>query len=242
MTRQTPALFFLLTVAVAFGLWFFLKPDPRSNALQVRALATRGLAEYLAERHSGKRALVFSNPFTRQAGIAKGIVQVEEAGVRGLREGFNGKVALAAVVFPDLKPGALEDPRAQITDAETTTPLSYLVATDGFDRLARQHSDCELFVSLIGLPAELNQCEAWKASVGPRFALLFPDLRVVGDAAAVRAALKSGKLAAFVQRKPGAPDDGLKPGRDFKAEFDKRFLLVTVENFDQIQQAHPELF
>lgn len=242
MTRQTPALFFLLSVALAFGLWFFLKPDPQGNALEVRALATRGLAEHLARQQAGKRALVLSNPFTRLPGVAKGIVEVEQAGIRGLRQGFGGKVTLASVEFPDLKPGALENPRAQLTDAETTTPLSYLMATDGFDQLARRHPDCELLVSLVGLPAELSQCEAWKSPGAPKFALLFPDLRVVGDSAAVKAAVKSGKLAAFVQRKPGAPDDGLKPGKNFRAEFDKRFLLVTTENFDQMQQAHPELF
>jgi hypothetical protein len=242
MTRHTPALFFLLLVAAAYGLWFFLKPDPQGNALRAREVATRGLAEYLARTHSGQRALVVSNPFTQRPGTAKGIVLMEAAGIRGLREGFAGKVTIGAVAFPELRPGAYENPRAQITDAETTTPLSYLVATDGFDKLARQHADCGLLVSLVGLPAELGECESWKRPGVPQFALLLPDFRVLGDAAAVQGALKSGKLAAFVLRKPGAPDDGATPGKDFKTEFEKRFLLVTVENVDQVQQSYPGLF
>jgi hypothetical protein len=242
MTRHTPALSFLLLVAVAYGLWFALKPDPEGNALRTREFATRGLAEHLARTQPGKRALVISNPFTQRKGTARGILQMEEAGIRGLRKGFAGKVTMGEVVFPELKPGALENPRAQITDADTTTPLSYLVATDGFDKLARQHADCEILVSLIGLPAELNECEAWKSPGAPRFALLLPDLRVLGDTAAVQAAVKSGKLAAFVVRKPGAPDDGAPPGRDFKSEFEKRFVLVTAENVDQVLQTHPGLF
>src|SRR5688572_6597144 len=161
MTRHTPALSFLLLVGIAFGLWFFLKPDPQGNALHAREVATRGLAEYLAKTQPGKRALVISNPFTQRPGTAKGIVQMEEAGIRGLRVGFADKVKMGAVVFPELKPGALENPRAQLTDAETTTPLSYLVATDGFDKLARQNTDCEIIVSVIGLPAELSECESW---------------------------------------------------------------------------------
>ena len=242
MTRHSPALFFLLLVAAAYGLWYFLKTDPQGNALQAREVATRGLAEYLARTQPGKRALVISNPFTQRPGTAKGIVQMEEAGIHGLREGFANKVTISAVVFPELKPGALENPRAQLTDAETTTPLSYLVATDGFDKLARQHADSEILVSLIGLPAELGECESWKSAGPPRFALLLPDFRVLGDPAAVQAAVKSGKLAAFVTRKPGGLDDSATPSRDFKAEFEKRVLLVTAENLEQVQQAYPGLF
>jgi len=54
--------------------------------------------------------------------------------------------------------------------------------------------------------------------------------------------MKSGKLAAFVLARPGAPGDDATPGRDWKAEFGKRFLLVTAENVEQVMQAHPRLF
>jgi hypothetical protein len=239
MTRHTPALSFLLTVVVAFAIWYSLKPDPQGNSFRVREMATRVLAEHLARTHPGERALVLSNPFTRQPGIAKGIVQMEEAGIRGLRKGFAGKITIGAVAFPELKPGALENPRAQLIDADTTTPLSYLVAPDGWDQLARDHADCAIIVSLIGLPAELGQCESWKAAGLPRFALVLPDFRVLRHASAVRAAVESGKLLAFVMRKPDAPPDGVTPSKDFNAEFQKRFVLVTRENFDQMQRTYP---
>ena len=63
-----------------------------------------------------------------------------------------------------------------------------------------------------------------------------------GDAAAVKASMKSGKLAAFVLARPGAPGDDTAPGRDWKAEFEKRFLLVTSENVDQVMRAYPRVF
>jgi len=192
MTRHWSAFGFVSLVAAAFGAWFWLKPNPHADALRVRELATRSLAEFLARTHPGKRALIVSNPFTQQTGTAKAILETEQAGVRGLREGFGPKVTVAAVVFPELKPEAWENPRDLLNDADTTTPLSYLVAPEAFDKLARQHPDCELIVSLIGLPVELSRCEVWNVPGPPRFALLLPDLRMVGDAAAVQQALRVG--------------------------------------------------
>ena len=242
MTRQTPALTFLVLVATGFALWFFLKPDPQGNAFRAREIATRGLADYLVQTHAGKKALIVSNPFTQRKGTAKTIVEMEQAGIRGLREGFGKSVVVAAVAFPPLRPGAEENPRALLADVETATPLSYLMTSAAFDELARSHADCELIVSLVGVPLEVSGTEAWKTSGAPRFALLLPDLKTIGDTGAIKGAMKSGKLAAFVLTRPGAPDDETAPGKDWKAEFEKRFLLVTAENVEQVMQAHPELF
>ncbi len=242
MTRQTPALVFLVLVAAGFGLWFYFRPDPQGNALRVREIATRGLAEHLARMLPGKRALIISNPFTLGKDTAKGIVEAEQAGLRGLREGFGGSITVAAVAFPELKPEARVNPRALLRDVETTTPLSYLVVPAAFDQLAMKHPDCEILVSLIGLPLEVDRSDSWKAPGAPRFALLLPDLKIIGDAAVVKAAVKSGKLAAFVLARPGAPGDATAPGREWKAEFEERFLLVTAENVEQVMQAHPGLF
>jgi len=242
MTRQTPALTFLVLVAAGFALWFFLKPDPQGNALRAREIATRGLADYLARAHDGKKALVVSNPFTQRKDTAKAIVETEQAGIRGLREGLGKSVMVAAVVFPQLKPGAEDNPRAMLADIETATPLSYLMTSVAFDELARQYADCELMVSLVGVPLEVSGTEAWKAPGAPRFALLLPDLKIIGDTGAIKSAMKSGKLTAFVLARPGAPDDETSPGKDWKAEFEKRFLLVTAENIDSVVQAHPDAF
>jgi hypothetical protein len=67
-------------------------------------------------------------------------------------------------------------------------------------------------------------------------------LKIIGDASTVKSALNSGKLAAFVLARPEAPGDDTTPGRDWKAEFEKRFLLVTAESVEQVMQAHPGLF
>jgi len=243
--RSSVGLSFVLLAGAGLGLWFLARPNPQSNALHVRQLATRGLAEWLAQKFPGQRVLVMSNPFTQSDGIASDVRAAEEAGLKGVREGLADQATLTAVTFPPLRPEARENPRALLGDIETTTPLSYLVTPDGFDQVYQQHGATgrvELVVSLIGLPAELERCAIWQAPGAPRFALLWPDLRVVGNTAAVQQSVRTGKLAAFVARKPGAPGDGVPLGKDAKAEFQRRFVLVTADNLDAVTRDYPGLF
>ena len=220
---------------------FLIRPKPQLNAERVREIATRGLAAYLAQTHPGRRVLVFSNPFAQDPKSAPAVVRMEKAGIRGLEEGWRGKLTLVAMVLPELKSGARENPQAFVADPETATPLSYLVAPNAFDNQATLHAGCDLVVSLIGLPAELERCEIWSRPGPPAFALLLPDLSVIGGVQAVRAAVTSGKLLAFVLRRPGAPSDSEPATGDAVAEFQKRFVLVTKDNFEDVARASPEL-
>jgi hypothetical protein len=85
----------------------------------------------------------------------------------------------------------------------------------------------------------LEACASWKKEGPPYFALLLPDLRMVGSAEAVATAVKSGKLIAVVLRKPGGVSEHVTVGKDFKAEFDQRFLLVTKDNIDDVLTRMP---
>jgi len=242
MNRRPLLLVGFVVLAVGLGVAWRWRRGPHQDALQIRELATRGLAQHLARSFSGHRALVISNPYTQQSGLPRPMREMEDAGLRGLKQGFGTKVNIAAVAFPELKPEAKENPRAVFIDPETTTPLSFLVAEDSFDKLARKHPDCDLLVSLIGLPANLHRVQCWQDQASPKFALLLPDLRVIGNNAAIRQAMQSGKLAAFVMAKPGAPETQPAADGEFAAEFEKRFVLVTSANVDQVMRTYPQLF
>jgi len=239
------ALILIAGIAAVIGCaWFaWLRPSaPQRDALQTREIATRGLAEHLARVFPGRRALVISNPFTQQSNLPREMRDMEDAGLRGLKQGFGDKVSLGAVAFPALKPEAKDNPRAVFIDPETTTPLSYLVADDAFNKLAQQYPDCDLIVSLIGLPTNLRSVQCWQNQDGPKFALLLPDLRVIGDRAAVRRSLESGKLVAFVLAKPSAAGTKQLSTGEFKTDFERLFLLVTRENAEASVRTFPQLF
>jgi hypothetical protein len=88
----------------------------------------------------------------------------------------------------------------------------------------------------------VRETEAWKSASGRRFALLLPDLRMVGNQAAILQAVQSRKIAAFVLNKPGAPPEDQPLGRDLRMEFDQRFLLINPETVDRYLEAFPRLF
>jgi hypothetical protein len=225
----------LLLLVAGPALWLFLKKSPQEKALHSRELATRRLAEHLARTLPGQRALVLSNPFAQARGGA--ILAQEEAGLRGLHQGFGKQIEIEAVVFPELKPEAQQAPESIELPPDATTPLSFMVTEAAFDKLAGQHPSCKLIVSLIGLPAELNRVELWQPASPVKFALLLPDLRVVGDTEAVRRAVKSGKITAMICQRPDAG------GREVTGtEFDRQFLLVTAENIDEVLRRFPKLF
>jgi hypothetical protein len=235
--RAIPLVIAVLVLASA-ALWYFLRDKPRDYALTARELATRRLGEHLAEKFPGQRALLISNPFTTNANTASDIVATEKAGIDGFKEGLKDNLVLETVAFPELKPEARTNPRAVFIDGETTTPLSFLVSPDAFDKLASQHPQCSLFVSLIGLPANVKELRCWQEEK-PKFALLLPDLRFVGNATAVKQSLQKGKITAIVLQRPGAPSvhSGVS-----QTDFDRLFILVTAENIERTMLDYPQLF
>jgi hypothetical protein len=235
--RAIPLVITALVLA-AVASWFLLRNEPQDYALAAREMATRRLAEYLARKFPGHRARLISNPFVQNAHTSADIVQTENAGIEGFRKGAADKLALEAIAFPELKPDARTNPRAVFIDGETTTPLSFLVSPDGFDKLAAQHPQAGLFVSLIGLPVNVKELRCWQEGK-PAFALLLPDLRFVGNAAAVKQAVQKGKIAAMVLQKPGAPS--VHQGVSEK-DFDRLFILVTPENIERAMTDYPQLF
>ena len=228
-------------VAGLVGLGFSRRTTDQRGALNIREIATRGLADYLAKSGQARRVLVVANPFVKLGKLPREMLDMEAAGLRGLHAGFGAQL-ISIVAWPELKPGVLENPRAVFIDPETTTPLTYLVAEDAFDKLAQSHADCDVILSLIGLPADLARVRCWQRGDGPKFALLLPDLRILGNRAAIRHALDSGKLLAFVATKPGSAATRVAGNADARTEFEQRFVLVTRENVEATMQTYPQLF
>ncbi len=214
----------------------------RAGPLTQRELAMEYLGRYLATQHPGKKAVVLGNPFSQKPGQPKDVYRFEKAGLQGLRRGLGKAVVIEAVAFPDLKPGFVKDRRSVFIDPTTTTPLTYVITDEALDKIAGAHPQAELLVSLIGLPVNVRQTQTWRSDNPRRFALLLPDLRMVGDERAVREAILSGKIAVIVMNKPGAPVQAQTLGKDSQMEFDRRFLLVNSDTIDPILQAYPSLF
>ena len=225
-----------------FGWWLtHWRTGPWRPALSAREVATRVLGEQIRTRHPQAKVLVVGNPFTQRSGQSGEIYAFEEAAVRGLREGLGSPGALK-LVYPELRPEFLRNPQSVSVDPKTTTPLSYLVSDDSFDRLVRENPGFGVLISLIGVPIQIRQSRLWTEPGQPSLALLLPDWRLLGGYESIRDAVKSGKIAAAVIAQPNAPSgEGL--GRDrYREEFQRRFILVTRDNIDELLRTHTRLF
>jgi len=234
----------LACAALAFWLgWKWYNSGLRgiqNQAVIRREIALRVLAEHLAESFAGKTVLVVSNPFSQLDGQPDYVYDFEKAGVRGLKRGWNDKVRLAGVAFPELQEGAAETPEKFPIDPESKTPLSFLTKPGAWDTLVRQYPKVDLLVSLIGLPIDLKNLEVWRESK-LHLALLLPDLRMMGGREAIRAAFQSGKLTALVLNRPGAPPESTPLDPDYQKEFNRYFLLVTAQNFEKMAAEWPQV-
>jgi len=226
--------------AVFFVGWRFSKRASQIP-LSHRAIATQVLAEYLGSNAPSGKVLVFSNPFSQMSGRPAEVYNFEKAGIEGLRRGFGAKTDLR-ISFPQLRPEAINNPGSIPIDSATKTPLSFFVEDNSFDELVAKNKDCQVAVSLIGLPLRIQSSAAWKALEAPRFGLLLPDWRMIGDAKMIREAFENGKLLAAVVAKPGgAPEDAPATG-DYRTEFGNRFILVTKANIDSLLASNSSLF
>jgi hypothetical protein len=219
--------------------WRYLHRGARVP-LAHREIATRVLAEYARTNLPVTKVLVISNPFSTMSGKPPEVYAFEKAGIEGLRTGFGDKTEIK-VKYPHLKPAAVSNPQSIDIDPGTKTPLSFLVAENSFDELCGENKDCELAISLIGVPLNLTSSAVWK-SVAPRFALLLPDWRMIGGAAEIRRAFESGKLVAAVVSKPGGVAEDQAATGDYRSEFRMRFILITKSNVNAVLAENPQVF
>ncbi len=237
MKNRVLPVILVLVLAGALGTWLYFKPDASREAFASREAATRMLGQNLGQKFPGQKILAVSNPFTQKKGQLRHVYLLQEAGVSGLRKGVGADRVV--VGFPELQPGALENPHAFNIPQTTTTPVAYLLAEGAFDTLAQKHAGCTVLVSLIGIPTDLTRSKTWQAADGPKFAFLLPDLWMLGDKQAVLNAFKTGKIAGVVLKKTGSAED-LKAGSS--KDFTNSYLLVTPENVEESMTKYPQLF
>jgi hypothetical protein len=222
MGQQRKWITFAVVIAAIIGGALLFNGANRAP-LSHREIAAQVLAEHLRKTASPKSVVVISNPFAQQAGRGADAYTFQKASEDGLRSGFGSEVELK-IAFPNLKGAA----GSVHSDPNITTPMSYLVTDDAFDELVRANPKGDIFISLIGLP--MNTL-SMLANQKP-YAFVLPDFKLLGDPNSVRHVFKSGKILAAVIPKPGAPPAD-KAASDYKAEFEKRFILVTPQNVDQ---------
>lgn len=216
-------------------------PEQRLSGAR-RELVFERLTSAALAKVPGARVLVVGNPFAALPGARGELVEADRAAVRGVEKATTAVGArYLGVAVPALSEQARRDPSSVPIPAGATTPIGFMTERGAWDGIRETRREANLWISLIGVPADLATTRAWTDTDGPRWALFSPDPRLIGTRDEIRAALENGRLVAMVFPRPGAPSEALPMGADATAEFEARWLLVTRESFEGTVAAWPQL-
>lgn len=206
----------------------FIGPSSASrlmkNEEKYACASTEILGKYLAKKYPDTQALLIvdgtGNTNRHQAVM-----------IQSLEKGFNNRITIAATVYPpNLSPTS--------NTSSTSTGIGGISAAD-FDDLIRKNSKCQLVISLIGLPVNIQDMTVWEMEdyARPKIAAMdFDPLRLWN-------AVHSGMIVAAVLEHPDSTyDNSITPPNDLQEIFDRRYLLITLENINEIEEKYSDYF
>lgn len=184
------------------------------------------LASHLAEKHPGASYLLITNQKTEYNEKRH---QVMMDGLA--KAGIN--VAHIHEVMPPEEMGEMME-------------ADLFLTAEKFDKIIEKYSDVDMVISTLGLPMDYRDMRIWnlpewkkkhKGAEPPKLVLV--DAYVYD----LKKAIKVGMIAAVVQYRPDAqykPDEDV-PSNVTEA-FEKRYILITPENVDEMSAKYEGLF
>ena len=172
---------------------------------------TQVLGETIARNHAGAKILLITDPETQ--GTRDRIKMMRESIEKGL--GGSGKVVA------------------------TEAPKQYFITAQEFDQMLDAHPECNLVISLMGLPYDFQEMAFWTKSDGERQKLVV----INGNFYDLRKAFMANYIQVAVVHRPDIKYDveGEIPD-DYKAAFEKRFILITPKTVNQVADQFPNMF
>ncbi|OGV42924.1 MAG: hypothetical protein A2X48_11055 [Lentisphaerae bacterium GWF2_49_21] len=181
------------------------------------------LAKYLAEKYPDRKAMIIVSPNYEE------ILRQKEL-VDSLKAGFGDSITVEAIV-----PISVDLSRYQ---HGKSPHIEEVMTAEDFDYAFEKHRECEVVVSIIGVPKDLDKMKVWTMEdyERPKIALLNSSTKYL------EGAIKGKFVVASVHYIPGFKSSKRMPPGDPKKVFEERYMLVTPENIDQIRKKYERLF
>lgn len=229
-----------LTIAcaiLAIGVGFYLalansgivgnqNAGTQKRETEYQKIQTRELGKYLAEKFSGQTAILVKDPNT----------QDDNPTIVGLKEGLGTAITITDEVSPTAPKSANRGPEGG--PEEMMEPIENWYKKKDLEKiLANKKAD--LIITTIGLPDDVfftGKAFNTKCLEKKKVAIAGGNISRSGKA------LQGGAVVAAVTYNPKAEYDDKPIPKDPKAAFDKRFILITSENFKQVYSENKELF
>lgn len=227
-----------LLAGLALSGWLGCSPRPSSAPPTPREKAVEQLTRAALASQPGASVLIIGNTFAmlRDRRPNPAILSAEAEGVRGVLRGAQGIASRLWIEYPELRESVLRQPPDAHSPAGIDAPLSDLTVPGAWDVIRSQHGTEQVWLSLVGFPADLTNTLAWTNRDGPRWAVFLADFRHLGTREAVRTAFQSERLLAAVVVRPGVTNS------ESASTIGDRAVLVTRDNLEQLLGTSPDLF
>lgn len=210
----------------------------RNKELAYQRIAHKRLGEEIAKRHPGAKILLIKY---NELGMEEGEPNLTEAAqMEGLKKGLNGKATIAVVerVSSGMEEFLEEDGKPRKSPEEI---MEEMFTAEKFNKLVAVNKNCNVVVSLVGLPPDYQLLKLWKVKdPKKRPALVLANAYIYE--------LKFGfnpkyKFITAALAHKAVPFDPNQPvPKDEQKAFDSRFLMITPDNVLEIAKENPDLF
>ncbi|MFA6567538.1 MAG: hypothetical protein WCS96_04940 [Victivallales bacterium] len=117
-------------------------------------------------------------------------------------------------------------------------PMNEMLKARDYNDVINKYPDCNLIVSFIGLPMDVEDLQVWSMPPETR-----PKLGLINCAYHnLKNAIQTGAVIAVVGINPSAKFDEQPAPKDPKAAFDRRYILITPENVVKIADTYKNMF
>ena len=225
-------------IAICAALWSSLgtitgadQKESMNREIGYQKVQTRKLGAYLKEKYAGKKIVIMKDP-TINTQDGKDTPQLQ-----GLKEGLEGALEIVAEISPDLpKPtGPVQEGMPEDAMME---PIEVWFTPKELDKtLEKVSGDYDLLVTTFGLPQGVFAPKDFKGKLaGKKVVVAGGSIYELGFG------FQAGLIVAAVTYKPNAEYDEKPVPKDLDTAFNKRYLLVTSENFKTVATENKDIF
>ena len=194
----------------------------QAREIEYQKVMTRQLGNYLKDKFAGKKAIIIKDPYSKE----------DSPLMVGLNEGLAGALNIVDTIYPE-PPKPKGDPEMEMMD-----PMETWYTKAVLEKMMKG-KDADIIITTIGLPMGVGCAgKDFNANCLKGKKVIFAGGSIYEHGRAFAA----GCIAAAVTYKPNAEYDEKPVPKDQQAAFDKRFLLVTAENFKEVMSQHPDIF
>lgn len=206
------------------------------NELAYQQIQGEKLGIYLAKKYPDSNVLLLLDPAKKNSTQPDSIVE-------GLKKGLGTlpvKEVYPTIPESDIREYMGDMPPDEMAMEDMLPPTEIWLKPAAFqDLIFKDGKGCDLVITTIGLPENPQpMTKLWSAIKADKLKLAI----AVGGVYDLQKAISAGMICAAVSYNPEAPFENKRPPKDLDEAFDKRYLLITPDNLDQITSDHPKLF